>query len=261
MTSSPPTVIAAFLQDHPGIKYATRASADYPALRANYAGNPALPLIILRPQTADDVAALIIYCVAQNLDFVVRSGGHDLCGRSTVQDAVTIDLRDIAHIQVSADKKTARIGGGILFSKLLEGLGTHGLITPVGTIGTVGYVGWATLGGYGPYSSSYGLGLDQIVGAKVVNADGRLVDADARMLKGIRGSGGNYGVIVELTVKVYPVQEVSLVNNSLCYQFLLIMSIALHSLIHPTLEYNKHSYVVHERMLTFIVDPGRDGHL
>jgi hypothetical protein len=191
MTSSPPTVITAFLQDHTGIKYATRTSADYPALRVNYA------------------------------------------------------------IQVSADKKTARIGGGILFRNLLEGLGNHGLITPVGTIGTVGYVGWATLGGYGPYSASYGLGLDQIVGAKVVNADGRLVDADARMLKGIRGSGGNYGVIVELTIKVYPVQEVSLVNHSLCYQFLLIMSTASHSLIHPTLEYKKHSYVVHERKFDF----------
>lgn len=189
MTSSPPTVIAAFLQDHPGIKYATRTSANYPALRANFAGNPALPLIILRPQTADDVAAIITYCVAQNLDFVVRGGGHDLCGRSTVQDAVTIDLRDISHIQVSADKKTARIGGGILFSKLLEGLETHGLITPVGTIGTVGYVGWATLGGYGPYSPSYGLGLDQIVGAKVVNADGRLVDADALCSKASVGQG------------------------------------------------------------------------
>src|SRR5436309_3025569 len=102
MTSSPPTVIATFLQHQPGIKYATRTSADYPALRLNYASNPALPLIILRPQTADHVAAIVGHCVAQNIDFVVRGGGHDLCGRSTVQDAVTIDLRDIAHIQVSA---------------------------------------------------------------------------------------------------------------------------------------------------------------
>lgn len=78
-----------------------------------------------------------------------------------------------------------------------------------GIIGTVGYVGWAALGGYGPFGPQYGLGLDQIVGAKVVNAEGKIVTADARMLKGIRGACGNFGVIVEVTVKVYPLPKVA----------------------------------------------------
>jgi FAD/FMN-containing dehydrogenase len=46
------------------------------------------------------------------------------------------------------------------------------------------------------------------VGAKVVNAEGKIVTADSRMLKGIRGAGGNFGVIVEVTVKVYPLPKV-----------------------------------------------------
>lgn len=75
---------------------------------------------------------------------------------------------------------------------------------------SVGYVGWATLGGYGPFSSSHGLGADQIVGAKVVDAKGELVEADEELLKGIRGGGGIFGIIVELTIKVYPLKEVSL---------------------------------------------------
>lgn len=78
-----------------------------------------------------------------------------------------------------------------------------------GTVAGVGYIGWATLGGYGPFSSKYGLGVDQILGAKLVNAKGDLVDASEELLQGIRGGGGTFGVIVELTIKVYPLKEVS----------------------------------------------------
>jgi FAD/FMN-containing dehydrogenase len=77
-----------------------------------------------------------------------------------------------------------------------------------GTVASVGYVGWATLGGYGPFSTSHGLGADQIVGARLVNAKGELIDAGAELLEGIRGAGGIFGVIVELTVKVYSLKEV-----------------------------------------------------
>jgi FAD/FMN-containing dehydrogenase len=55
----------------------------------------------------------------------------------------------------------------------------------------------------------YGLGVDQIVGAKIVNAKGELVEANDEMLKGIRGGGGIFGVIAELAIKVYPLKEVS----------------------------------------------------
>ena len=77
-----------------------------------------------------------------------------------------------------------------------------------GTIASVGYTGWATLGGYGPLTSHYGMGVDQIIGAKVVNANGRIWDADEEMLVGIRGGGGSLGIIVELTIKVYPISTV-----------------------------------------------------
>jgi FAD/FMN-containing dehydrogenase len=86
-----------------------------------------------------------------------------------------------------------------------------------GTIASVGYVGWATLGGYGPFSALYGLGADQIVGAKIVNATGELVVANDQMLRGIRGGGGIFGVIVELTIKVYPLKEVSCPSRATSY--------------------------------------------
>jgi FAD/FMN-containing dehydrogenase len=64
------------------------------------------------------------------------------------------------------------------------------------------------LTGYGPFVGNYGLGVDQILGAKVVNCEGKLVEGDERMLQAIRGGGGTLGVIVEMTIKVYPLDKV-----------------------------------------------------
>lgn len=62
--------------------------------------------------------------------------------------------------------------------------------------------------GYGPFVGNYGLGVDQILGAKVVNHEGKIVDADEKMLQVIRGGGGTLGVIVAMTVMVYPLDKV-----------------------------------------------------
>jgi FAD/FMN-containing dehydrogenase len=76
---------------------------------------------------------------------------------------------------------------------------------------TVGYVGWASLGGYGPLSARYGLGVDQLIAAKLVNAQGQIIDADEELMKGIRGAGPSFGIIVEATIKVYPLEQVSFI--------------------------------------------------
>jgi FAD/FMN-containing dehydrogenase len=73
---------------------------------------------------------------------------------------------------------------------------------------SVGYVGWATLGGYSPLSTKYGLGVDHIVGAKYVNGEGTLVDAGEEELKAMRGGGGCLGIITEMTIKVHSLKEV-----------------------------------------------------
>ncbi|KAI1360884.1 FAD-binding domain-containing protein [Xylaria arbuscula] len=199
---------AALKGQHPDLPIITPTDPNFEATRACFIKRDAdVPFAIARPQNAEQVQALVKYCTANGVDFVVRSGGHDCDGRSQVAGALSLDMRDIKHINISADEKTVSVGGGILFRDLAKELDARGLITPVGTVASVGYVGWATLGGYGPFSTSHGLGVDQIVGAKVVNAKGELVEADAQLLHGIRGGGGIFGVIVELTVKVYPLKE------------------------------------------------------
>ncbi|KAF9870919.1 d-lactate dehydrogenase [Colletotrichum karsti] len=200
--------IEEFLEKHPSIKTFSPSHPDFQSLRQTYIATSAISSFIVRPQSIDDVAALVSHCAATSTPFVVRSGGHDMSARSTVDGILQIDMRDICYVNVSSDKTSARVGGGILNSALLAELERQDLITPTGTVGSVGYVGWASLGGYSSYTPSLGLGVDQILAAKVVLASGELVDADEELLVGIRGAGPALGVIVELEIKVYPKTEI-----------------------------------------------------
>lgn len=200
-----------FLADHPHIAYATPPDPDYASLRESFVTEKSLnPQVIIRPQSASDIASLLPVLAKTNIPFAIRTGGHDIFNRSQAHDGVTIDMRDIADIHVSEDTTSAKIGGGVISQTLTEHLETFGLTTPCPVTGTVGYVGWATHGGYGPLSTLYGLGVDQILAAKVATASGEIIDADDELLVGIRGAGGAFGVIVELTIKVYPYHDVRL---------------------------------------------------
>lgn len=114
----------------PSIKFYTPASPDYETLKKTYIVSPAKPAAIARPQTVEDVQALVRVCVDKGLDFNIRTGGHNCVGRTLVDDALLIDMRDIANVSISEDKTTAKIGGGILAGGLMKALGEHGLITP-----------------------------------------------------------------------------------------------------------------------------------
>ena len=202
--------LESFLQDHPSIKYIPPSSVEYPAARKIFnSSRRDTPLAIVQPQSAEDVSKLVQFVKHNGIKFSIRAMGHDLEGRSIVQDALTIDLRGLKSVVVSADRQSATVQGGVSHGELATSLWKEGLATPYGVIPDVGYVGWAFIGGYGPFMAHFGLGVDQIIGATVVDANGDIIQADAPLLKGIRGGGGSFGVVLDLTVKVYPLESVS----------------------------------------------------
>ncbi|KAL2842916.1 FAD-binding domain-containing protein [Aspergillus pseudoustus] len=194
-----------FLNNQPTIKYVPPSAPEFHSFRnvwnSSHAG---VPLAIVQPQSASDVAALIKFAKNRSLHFTLRSGGHNLQGRSVVDNALLIDLRALNTVTIAPDRQSATVGGGILQGDLATKLWEAGLATPTGAVPSVGYAGWATYGGYGPFSSHWGLGVDQVIGATIVNADGEIETAEEELLQGIRGAGGLYGAIVDLTIKVYP---------------------------------------------------------
>ena len=168
------------------------------------------PLVCARPRTEEEVSRLVQFCTEQKIPFAVRSGGHDFFGRSVVHKGILIDMRDISTVSVALDRASARVGGGVIAGHLQETLNSHGLFTPTGQAKSVGYVSWACGGGYGFYVGTYGFGVDQILGARMVLAGGCVVDtnADSELLWALRGAGaGTFGIVMELRVKVYPVPK------------------------------------------------------
>lgn len=193
------------------LKLYTRSSPHYERLRGCFNKLiTARPLVICRPVTVEQVQ-LIVRAVGDLAGgdgcppLAIRGGGHDVWGRGCIADSVTIDVRELDKATLAEDKQSVTVGGGILSGNLVGFLNTHGLCTSNGTAADVGWTGWAVWGGYGPFNDYLGLGVDNILAAKVVLADGTLVEAkpESDLLWAIRGAGGNFGAIVELTVKVY----------------------------------------------------------
>lgn len=205
---TPSETLKAFFQSK-DIQSVLPSEPEYSTLSTFYQlQDPQRPIALVRPRNEDDVAIAVQYATANKIKIIVRSGGGDLYGRSQAKGALSIDMREINFVAVDPGCATANVGGGCVVGDIAAQLAQHGLVTSFPPIPTVGYTGWATLGGYGPFAPHFGLGVDQIVGARVVNGNGELIDADQKMLKGIRGGGGNLGVVVQLTIKVYPLQKV-----------------------------------------------------
>lgn len=199
-----------FRDEHSDIPWVTQSSTGYETRRRVYhLSNKSIPKAIACPRGPEDVAQLVRHARTSNIAVTVRSGGHDIYGRSMAQDVLCIDVRAIDFVDTASDRKSARIGAGVSVGRLVTELNNVGLTTVFPGTSSIGYIGWATLGGYGNLTAEKGLGIDQIVEAEVVDSHGQIIEADKEMLKGIRGGGGNFGVIVSLRIKVFQTRKVS----------------------------------------------------
>ncbi|TDZ24583.1 FAD-linked oxidoreductase aurO [Colletotrichum orbiculare MAFF 240422] len=165
------------------------------------------PLAIARPRSVEEVSAVVREAQSKGIPFGIRAGGHDMSGgQAQGKDGIIIDLRAIDGAEIAEDRKSVRVGGGAVSINLAKFLNEHDLVTPHGWCATVGVAGWVLGGGYGYSSAFYGLGVDQVLGAKLVLAGGRVVDTDDHpdLLWALRGAGnGTFGIVVELRLKLY----------------------------------------------------------
>ena len=170
------------------------------------------PALIVRCLGSDDVATAFDFAHAHELDVAVRGGGHNPAGHCVLDDGLVIDLSAMRRVEVEVDRQVARAGGGATWLDFDSATQAFGLVAPGGVVGSTGVTGLTLGGGIGHLTAQYGLTCDNIVGAELVTPSGSIVHANsvdnAELLWGLRGGGGNFGVVTRLEFRLHPLERV-----------------------------------------------------
>ena len=170
------------------------------------------PAAIVRCTGAEDVVAAVNFARETGSSVAVRGGGHSVPGFGTCDGGVVVDLVRMRRVTVDPAARTARAEGGATWGDFNDATHVHGLATTGGIISTTGVGGLTLGGGIGYLARGLGLSCDNLIGADVVIADGRLVRAseseNADLFWALRGGGGNFGVVTALEFKLHPVKDI-----------------------------------------------------
>jgi hypothetical protein len=167
------------------------------------------PALIARCSGAEDVAAALGLARESDLEVAVRSGGHSYPGLCVCDGGMVIDLGQMKGIRVDPEARTARAQAGVLLGEMDRETQAHGLAVPAGIVTHTGLAGLTLGGGVGWLERKYGLTIDQLLSVDVVTAEGELVRAseeeNADLFWGLRGGGGNFGIVTEFEFRLNPV--------------------------------------------------------
>ena len=170
------------------------------------------PAIIARCAGAADVIACVHFAREHDVLVAVRGGGHSIAGRSVCDGGLVIDLSAMKGMRVEPSRRTARAETGLKLGEFDRETQAFGLATTQGVVPTVGIAGLTLGGGWGNLHAKYGLAIDNVIGADVVTADGRLLTANASenqdLYWGVRGGSGNFGIVTSLEYRLHEVGPV-----------------------------------------------------
>jgi FAD/FMN-containing dehydrogenase len=167
------------------------------------------PALIARCTGVADVIAAVNFGRRTGSDVAVRGGGHSFPGYSTADGALLIDLAPMKGIRVDPERRVARAQAGVLLGELDRETQQFGLAVPAGIVTHTGLAGLTLGGGIGWQHRKYGLTIDNLLSVDVVTADGELVsaseDVNPDLFWGIRGGGGNFGIVTEFEFRLNPI--------------------------------------------------------
>jgi FAD/FMN-containing dehydrogenase len=167
------------------------------------------PALVARCSAPDDVVAALAFARDRDMRVTVRAGGHSVTGASLCDGGLVLDVRGMADVEVDAERRIARVGGGATWAAVDRATQAHGLATTGGRVSSTGVVGLTAGGGSGWLERKHGLACDSLVAVELVTADGRLVraaaDENPELLWAHRGGGANFGVVTALELALHPV--------------------------------------------------------
>lgn len=181
---------------------------DYDEYRAIWNGMiDKKPALIARCTDVNDVLEAVNFARSYNLLIAVRGGGHNVAGTAMCEDGLVIDLTLMNKVEVDPEGRTARTQGGATIADLDAATQQYGLATPMGVVSDTGIAGLTLGGGIGWLRRKYGLSSDNLISVEVVTADGRILTASQTenpdLFWGIRGGGGNFGVVTSFEYQLH----------------------------------------------------------
>jgi hypothetical protein len=170
------------------------------------------PAIIARCVNVRDVVACVQFAKENDIRVAVKAGGHNVAGNSISDGGLVIDLSGMKNVIVDAEKKTVIAEAGLTLNELDKETQEYNFAVPAGVISTTGIAGLTLGGGFGWLARKHGLTCDNLISAEIVDASGKIVMASAEqnseLFWGIRGGGGNFGIVTSFKFQLYPISEV-----------------------------------------------------
>ncbi|MEX2609776.1 MAG: FAD-binding protein, partial [Gemmatimonadota bacterium] len=147
-------------------------------------------------------------------------GGHSASGKSTCDRGMMIDLSPFRSVHIDPVARRARVTGGSLLGQLDHDAMSFDLVTTMGTVSHTGVGGLVTGGGFGRVGRRFGLAIDNLTAVDVVGADGQLrratADLEPDLFWGVRGGGGNFGIVTNFEFRLHPMQR-QVVGGNIVY--------------------------------------------
>jgi FAD/FMN-containing dehydrogenase len=170
------------------------------------------PALIARCAGAADVIHAVQCARTHRLLVSVRGGGHNIPGNAVGDGGLMIALSGMKSVRVDPGRRTARAEGGVTWGEFDHETQVFDLATTGGTDATTGIAGLTLGGGLGWLAGKYGLACDNLLSVDLVTADGRLLTAsateNAELFWGVRGGGGNFGVVTSFEYRLHPIGPV-----------------------------------------------------
>ncbi len=170
------------------------------------------PAVIARCSGVADVMAALRFGVEHGLAVAVRGGGHNVAGKAVCDGGIVIDLSAMKGMRVDPVGRVAHAQAGLTWGEFDRETQAFGLATTGGAVSTTGIAGLTLGGGIGWLQRKHGLACDNLLSADVVTADGNFVTASATenvdLFWGLRGGGGNFGIVTSFEYTLHPVGQV-----------------------------------------------------
>jgi FAD/FMN-containing dehydrogenase len=165
------------------------------------------PALIIRCAGTADVIKSVKFARANNLLVSVRAGGHNVGGKAVCDNGIMIDLSLMKGIWVDPYRQIAVAQAGIRLGEFDRETQAFGLATTLGVISNTGIAGLTLGGGVGWLARKYGLACDNLLSVDIVTADGQFLKASDKenqdLFWGIRGGGGNFGIVTSFEYKLH----------------------------------------------------------